>query len=78
MPLGRKEHMVRDYAPLSARRLDVRLYAQWTQEDDWTVKPPARREGQERARVLEGVRPVRVVLRRRDGRCGRAPREDDA
>ena len=40
LPLGRKEHMVRDYAPLAARRLDVRLYAQWTQEDDWTVRLP--------------------------------------
>jgi hypothetical protein len=41
VPLGRKEHMVRDYAPLSTRKLDVRLYAQWTQEDDWTVRLPA-------------------------------------
>jgi transglutaminase-like putative cysteine protease len=41
VPLGRKEHMVRDYAQLASRKLDVRLYAQWTQEDDWTVKLPA-------------------------------------
>jgi len=41
VPLGRKEHMVRDYAPLASRKLDVRLYAQWTQDDDWTVKLPA-------------------------------------
>jgi hypothetical protein len=40
VPLGRKEHMVRDYAPLATRKLDVRLYAQWTQEDDWTVRLP--------------------------------------
>ncbi|HEY1696456.1 MAG TPA: DUF3857 domain-containing protein [Polyangiaceae bacterium] len=40
VPLGRKEHMVRDYAPLASRTLDVRLYAQWTQEDDWTVRLP--------------------------------------
>jgi tetratricopeptide (TPR) repeat protein len=40
VPLGRKEHMVRDYASLASRKLDVRLYAQWTQEDDWTVKLP--------------------------------------
>ena len=32
--------MVRDYAPLSSRRLDVRLPAQWTEQDDWTVKLP--------------------------------------
>ena len=40
VPMGRKEHMVRDYAPLSSRKLDVRLYAQWTQVDDWTVHLP--------------------------------------
>jgi tetratricopeptide (TPR) repeat protein len=40
VPIGRKEHMVRDYAPLASRKLDVRLYAQWTQEDDWTVRLP--------------------------------------
>ncbi len=41
VPLGRKEHLVRDYAPLTSRKLDVRLYAQWTQVDDWTVHLPA-------------------------------------
>jgi len=40
VPLGRKEHMVRDYAPLSERKLDVRLFAQWTQVDDWSVRLP--------------------------------------
>jgi hypothetical protein len=40
VPLGRKEHMVRDYAPQSERKLDVRLFAQWTQIDDWTVRLP--------------------------------------
>jgi cellulose synthase operon protein C len=40
VPVGRKEHMVRDYAPLASRKLDVRLPAQWTQEDDWTVRLP--------------------------------------
>jgi tetratricopeptide (TPR) repeat protein len=40
VPLGRREHMVRDFAPLAARKLDVRMYAQWTQEDDWTVHVP--------------------------------------
>jgi cellulose synthase operon protein C len=38
--LGRKEHMVRDYAPLAQRKLDVRFYAQWTQVDDWSVRLP--------------------------------------
>jgi tetratricopeptide (TPR) repeat protein len=41
VPLGRKEHMVRDYAPLATRKLDVRLHAQWTDEDDWTVRLPS-------------------------------------
>ena len=40
VPMGRKEHMVRDFAGLSSRKLDVRLYAQWTQTDDWTVHLP--------------------------------------
>jgi hypothetical protein len=40
IPIGRREHMVRDFAPLAARKLDVRMYAQWTQEDDWTVRLP--------------------------------------
>ncbi len=40
VPLGRKEHMIRDYAPLANRKLDVRLFAQRTDEDDWTVHLP--------------------------------------
>ncbi|MDP9037379.1 MAG: DUF3857 domain-containing protein [Myxococcota bacterium] len=40
LPLGRQEHMVRDYAPLAARKLDVRLYARSTEEDEWTVHLP--------------------------------------
>jgi hypothetical protein len=40
VPIGRREHMVRDFAPLASRRLDVRMYAQWTQLDDWTVRLP--------------------------------------
>jgi tetratricopeptide (TPR) repeat protein len=40
LPLGRKEHMVRDYASLTARKLDVRLHAQWTEEDAWTLRLP--------------------------------------
>jgi hypothetical protein len=40
VPLGRKEHMVRDLAPLATRKLDVRFYTQWTQLDEWTVKLP--------------------------------------
>jgi cellulose synthase operon protein C len=41
VPLGPKEHMVRDLAGLASRKLDVRMYAQWTQEDEWTVRLPA-------------------------------------
>jgi cellulose synthase operon protein C len=40
VPLGRREHMVRDYAPLVARKLDVRLPSQWTTEDEWTIHLP--------------------------------------
>jgi tetratricopeptide (TPR) repeat protein len=40
MPVGRREHMVRDFAPLATRQLDVRLAAQWTQADDWTIRLP--------------------------------------
>jgi hypothetical protein len=41
VPLGRREHMVRDYAPLAERKLDVRMLAQWTEVDDWTVRVAA-------------------------------------
>jgi len=41
VPLGRREHMVRDLAPLAERKLDVRMYTQWTQVDDWTIHLPA-------------------------------------
>ncbi|MCL2451083.1 MAG: DUF3858 domain-containing protein, partial [Polyangiaceae bacterium] len=40
VPLGRPEHMIRDYAPLPTRQLDVRTFAQWTTHDDWTVHLP--------------------------------------
>ncbi len=39
-PLGRREHMVRDFAPLADRNLDLRFYAQWTAADEWTVRLP--------------------------------------
>ncbi|MDP9151132.1 MAG: DUF3857 domain-containing protein [Myxococcota bacterium] len=42
LPLGRREHMVRDYAPLVVRKLDVRLHARSTEEEDWTVHLPPR------------------------------------
>jgi tetratricopeptide (TPR) repeat protein len=41
VPLGIKEHMVRDYAPQASRKLDVKLLVQWTDEDEWTVHLPA-------------------------------------
>jgi tetratricopeptide (TPR) repeat protein len=40
VPLGRREHMVRDLAPLADRKQDLRFYAQWTQSDEWTVRLP--------------------------------------
>ena len=41
VPVGPAEHMVREFAALSGRKLDVRLYAQSVSESDWTVKAPA-------------------------------------
>jgi hypothetical protein len=41
VPIGRREHMVRDYAPTVERKLDTRLPAQWTEQDEWTVHLPA-------------------------------------
>jgi tetratricopeptide (TPR) repeat protein len=41
VPLGIHEHMVRDYAPLVARKLDVNLIVKWTEQDEWTVHLPA-------------------------------------
>ncbi len=41
VPVGRREHMVRDYAPTAERTLDVRLPAQWTERDEWSVHLPA-------------------------------------
>ncbi len=40
IPLGRREHMVRDYATETTRTQDVRMQAQWTEKDDWTVHLP--------------------------------------
>ena len=41
IPIGPREHMVRDYATLSQRRLDVRIPAQTTSETEYTIKVPA-------------------------------------
>ena len=41
LPMGPDAHMIRDYAALAARRLDVRLHAQTTNESEWTVHIPA-------------------------------------
>jgi transglutaminase-like putative cysteine protease len=40
VPIGRREHMVRDYAPTTERALDIRVPAQWTEQDEWTVHVP--------------------------------------
>ena len=40
VPVGPAEHMVREFAPLSERKLDERLYAQSTTQSEWVVKPP--------------------------------------
>jgi transglutaminase-like putative cysteine protease/tetratricopeptide (TPR) repeat protein len=41
VPIGPREHMVRDWASLSTRRLDLRIAAQTTTETDYTIKIPA-------------------------------------
>jgi transglutaminase-like putative cysteine protease len=38
LPVGPRESMVRDYAALSRRRLDLRIRAKTTTEQDWKVK----------------------------------------
>jgi transglutaminase-like putative cysteine protease len=39
--VGPREHMVRDFAPMSQRRLDLRLAAQTTSDSEWTLRLPA-------------------------------------
>jgi hypothetical protein len=41
VPAGPSEHLVRSYAPLSQRRLDLKLSAQTTTEAEWTLRLPA-------------------------------------
>ncbi|MGA2449531.1 MAG: DUF3857 domain-containing protein [Polyangiaceae bacterium] len=41
VPVGPKEHMVRDYAPLATRTSDERLAGQWTRRESWTIRLPA-------------------------------------
>jgi tetratricopeptide (TPR) repeat protein/transglutaminase-like putative cysteine protease len=41
IPVGPAEHMVREFASLSQRKQDIRLYAQSTNENDWTLRLPA-------------------------------------
>src|SRR5207248_3027231 len=40
VPLGAKEHMVRSWAPLSARRQPMRIFALATSENETVVKLP--------------------------------------
>jgi hypothetical protein len=40
IPVGPREHMVRDLAPLSQRKQDVRIHAMTTTENDWTIHLP--------------------------------------
>ena len=41
IPVGPREYFVRDFAALSTRKLDAKFHAQWTLDQDWTVKLPA-------------------------------------
>jgi transglutaminase-like putative cysteine protease/lipopolysaccharide biosynthesis regulator YciM len=40
IPAGPREYLVRDFASLSARRLDLRMHAKWTLDQDWHIKLP--------------------------------------
>jgi hypothetical protein len=40
IPVGPPEHMLREFASLSSRQQDIRLYAQSTSDHDWTVHLP--------------------------------------
>jgi transglutaminase-like putative cysteine protease len=59
-PTGPRDHMVRDFAPLSHRTLDVRLHAQSITATDWTLRLP------QGAHVTSAPRPATV-----DGAFGR-------
>ena len=41
LPVGPNEHYVREWAPLSRRRLDIRLSTQEVDETEWVVHLPA-------------------------------------
>ncbi len=57
IPVGRREHMVRDFASLTTRKLDLRMHAQWTAEDDWTVKLPSGAKIRSAPAVAKGSSP---------------------
>jgi tetratricopeptide (TPR) repeat protein/transglutaminase-like putative cysteine protease len=40
VPAGPREHLVREFAPMSRRRLDLRLAAQTTNDSEWLVRLP--------------------------------------
>jgi cellulose synthase operon protein C len=55
IPAGPREHLVRDYAPLSQRKLDVKLPFRGRTESDWTVRLP------QGSRVLRGPEAVEAT-----------------
>jgi transglutaminase-like putative cysteine protease/tetratricopeptide (TPR) repeat protein len=57
LPVGPREHMVRDFAPLSQRKLDVRLPAQTTTENEWIVHLPAGTRVTTAPKPLDGSSP---------------------
>ena len=59
--------MIRDYAPLAARKLDVRLPAQRTEEDDWVARLPSGAKVKS-IPASAGSQSVRVVLRESSSR----------
>jgi cellulose synthase operon protein C len=57
LPVGPGEHLVRDYASLSRRRLDVLIHAQNVTETDWTVHLPPGMRAVGLPRPAEGSSP---------------------
>ncbi len=69
--------MVRDYAPLTTRKLDVRIYAQWTQDDDWTVHLPPGAKVKSAPSAGEGLEPLRLLQVESESNGAALHAEDD-
>lgn len=57
VPVGPRDYLVREYAPLSQRKRDIRLSAQTTSVSDWVVKLPPGAKIVDAPRAAEGSSP---------------------